>query len=361
MNTFSETTVDSIVKAFQELILPVSGNLKTKVSGPCAPETPVAGAICFTSNPEHLLGLFQSRVSAVGVHPKMASLVKDAPAHIVILTTKNTKLAMTLVNQKFFPMPCLGEPFDSHQRIHSTATISKTAKVAADAIIGPHAVISAGVVIGAGVNIGAQTFIGQNTIIGDHTRLHPLVYIAHNCKIGARCEIKSNSTIGSYGFGFARDDKGLNHHVPHYGGAILEDDIHIGANTTVDGGTFAPSHLGAGTKIDNHCHIGHNATIGKNVIITAGFIMAGSATIGDNCVFGGTVSVNGHISIASNTSIAPLSGVSNNITVPGVYGGYPPMPFKDHLKAQTSLQHLPRMRRAITRIVNHLGLKESES
>jgi UDP-3-O-[3-hydroxymyristoyl] glucosamine N-acyltransferase len=188
-----------------------------------------------------------------------------------------------------------------------------------------------------------------------------LVSISPNCQIGARCEIKSNTAIGSYGFGFARDEQGLNHHVPHYGGVIMGDDVHIGSNCSIDGGTFAPSVIGSGTKIDNQCHVGHNATIGKNVIITAGFIMAGSSTIGDNCVFAGSVCVNGHISIAANCTFAPLTAVSSEITEPGVYGGYPPIPFKEHLKAQASLQNLPKMRRSITRILAHLGLKESES
>ena len=100
----------------------------------------------------------------------------------------------------------------------------------------------------------------------------------------------------------------------------------------IDRGTFDVSLIGAGTKIDNHCHFGHNVRIGKNCLITAGFRSAGSITVGDNCIFGGGTAVNGKVELTNNVTIAPLSGVTNDILEPGAYGGYPPIPFKDFLK-----------------------------
>lgn len=359
MKSLTPVAVEEILKAFPELIQPVSGDTKILVNGPCSQEAPQDKAICFIADAEYLPQLLKSSISALVVHVKVAPLVK-APPHIAVMTSKNTKLAMALVNQKFFKLSFLGLPFDNEAKIHPTAVISKSATVAAGAIVGPNATISEHVTIGRGVQIGAGAFIGPHTSIGADTNIFPLVHIGHSCVIGERCEVKPNSVIGTYGLGYARDEKGLHHRLPHYGGLIFENDVHVGANSCIDAGTYQPTIIGAGTKIDNHCHLAHNSIVGKNCIITAGFIMAGSSSIGDNCVFAGNAAVNGHISICSNCQFAPYSGIASDVTKPGVYGGYPVIPFTDSKRVQTSLQHLPRLRRSMARVLKHLGLSDNQ-
>jgi UDP-3-O-[3-hydroxymyristoyl] glucosamine N-acyltransferase len=355
------TTANAIVTAFAEFIQPVSGDLGTIIDLPCSQENPKTRGICFIGDAKYLSVLLQSPIAALVVHTKMVPAVTAAVASAhsqkVILSTKNPKLAMALVNQKFFALAGKATAFDG-ARIHPTAVIAKSAKVAADAIVAPHAVISEGAIIEHGVFVGAHAFIGTHAKIGARTILHPGAYIGNVCQLGESCEIKSYAVIGSEGFGFSRDEKGLHHHIPHYGGVILGDNVSIGVGTTIDSGTFDPSEIGAGTKIDNQCHLGHNARVGKNVIIVTGFVMAGSVTIGDNCVFGGGVMINGHIKVTSNCQFAPLCGISCDVEKPGVYGGYPPIPVRESLRVQTSIQSLPRIRRQLAHIMKHLGLSD---
>ena len=122
----------------------------------------------------------------------------------------------------------------------------------------------------------------------------------------------------------------------------------------VDRGTFEDTVIGEGTKVDNHCHFAHNTTIGKNCLITAGFIVAGSSSFGDNCIFAGRVSANGHITVCDNVTMGPVSVISKNITEPGMYGGFPPVPYKDFIKNQTSTATLYEMRRNVKKIMKKI-------
>ena len=121
---------------------------------------------------------------------------------------------------------------------------------------------------------------------------------------------------------------------------------------------FDDTVIGEGTKIDNHCHFAHNTTIGKNCLITAGFIVAGSSTFGDNCKFAGRVSANGHISVCDDVTMGPVSVISKNITEPGFYGGFPPLPYKDFIKNQTSSASLFEMRRNINKILRKIDIEK---
>ena len=178
--------------------------------------------------------------------------------------------------------------------------------------------------------------------------------------MGNRCEVKPQSSIGSDGFGYSHDEKGNHYRLPHYGPTIIEDDVHIGANVSLDRGTYDPSFIGMGTKIDNHCHLGHNVKIGRNCLITAGFISAGTVVVGDNCIFGGRASLNGGITITDNCLFGALSGITKDIPKSGKYAGYPAVDFKDSLRVQISMTKLPELRAKVAKIVKHLGLSESE-
>jgi len=355
------TTAETIIKTYPELVQLLDGDLKTEASAPCSQVEPKPKAIVYVAEEKYLEQLIQSPVSLIVVHDKIAVPAKEKNARKkTLLTTKNTYLAMALINARFFSLEFKRKPFITDMKIHPTAVVAPTAQLADGVILGPHAVISDHVKVGARTYIGAHTVIEPHTQLGEDGYIHPHVYIGHSCRLGNRVEIKPHSVIGSDGFGFAKNAKGSHHHIPHYGPVLIEDDVYIGANVNVDRGTFESAIIGEGTKIDNHCHLGHNCKVGKNCIITAGIIVAGSTTIGSNCVFAGRVSVNGHITICDGCSFGPMSGITNDVTEPGVYAGFPIIPFRDSLKSQASMVHLPRIRKNLTRVMKHLGLTESD-
>jgi UDP-3-O-[3-hydroxymyristoyl] glucosamine N-acyltransferase len=226
-----------------------------------------------------------------------------------------------------------------------------SAQVDPSAAIGPYAVIGPDVVIGRHTTIGAHSIVEQGSSIGDETVIHPSVYIGHSVQIGNRCEIYPNTTIGKEGYGYAHDQKGNHYKIPHQGGVVLEDDVHIGANCAIDRGTFGETRIEFGTKIDNQCHIGHNCKIGRNGLLTAHLAMAGSSEVGDNFICGGKTAITGHIKITNNVQLAALSGVGKNIDQPGQYGGNPLLPLQEFIKTKVALTHLTEMRKQVNRLM----------
>jgi UDP-3-O-[3-hydroxymyristoyl] glucosamine N-acyltransferase len=199
-----------------------------------------------------------------------------------------------------------------------------------------------------------------NVKIGERTHIHPLVFIAHSCQVGADCEIKSHSTIGGEGFGFAHDNKGHHHRITHYGRVIIEDRVHIGSGVSIDRGTFDDSRIGSGTKLDNHSHFGHNIRIGQDTILVGGQLYAGSVSIGSNCVFGGRVSIQGHLEICDNVQLMGLTAIGKSIDKPGQYGGLPVQKINDELRTRAVLPFLPKMKRQIARIMKKLEMDNDE-
>ncbi len=351
------STCLDLVEKFPNLLSHRAGDLQTVLEGPCSQTHPRAGALAYCSDPEIIESLLKSPVAAIVTSLKLADRFANAANGKVLFASPNVYLAMAFVNRTFFPVPHLRKPFDG-QRIHPTAVIHPLAKVAETAVLGPHVVIHEGSSVGERSFLGAHTVIEADVRIGVDCFIHPLVYVGHSTRIGDRVEIKPHSTVGSDGFGYAHDEKGGHHRLPHYGELIIEDDVHIGANVNIDRGTYEPAVIGRNTKIDNHGHLGHNVRVGENCLITAGIITAGSAVIGNNCVFAGRASVNGHIEITDNVTVGPLSAVTNNIKTPGMYAGFPVIPFKEFLKVQASLASLPRLRKNVAKVLRQLGLQD---
>lgn len=356
-------SAEQIIEKFPALITHVAGNPKTQAQKPCAQEAPIENGIAFVGDKKTFQLLLKSPVSVIVADAKIfadPNIVQEvAAANKTILQSKNVYLAMALVNQTFFALPFLRKSFDG-KNIHATAVIHPEAEIAASAIISPGVVISAGVKIGARTYVGANTVIENNVSIGEDCFIHSLVTIGHTTRIGHRCEIKPHCVIGSDGYGYAHDEKGNHYKLPHYGELIIEDDVSIGASVNIDRGTYEPAIIGYGTKIDNHCHLGHNIRIGRNNLITAGFIAAGSVKTGDNNIFGGRSSINNKVEICDNVTIGGMTAVTNDITKPGMYAGFPAIDYKLSLRAQASLGSLPRLRRNLSKVMKHLGLSEDK-
>jgi UDP-3-O-[3-hydroxymyristoyl] glucosamine N-acyltransferase len=229
--------------------------------------------------------------------------------------------------------------------ISKDAIISEKAKVAKDVTIYPFAYLSDGVLIGNGTIIYPHVYIGDNTTVGESCVIYPNVTLREGVQIGNRVVIHSGSVIGSDGFGYVFD-QGTYHKIPQVGGVIIEDDVEIGSNVSIDRATTENTVIGRGTKIDNLAQIAHNVKIGKNSVIIAQVAIGGSTEIGDYVTIGGQVGVSDHSRIDSGTMIGAQSGVMGHITK-GVYTGTPVLPHREWLKTRAIIPKLPELHKKI--------------
>lgn len=209
------------------------------------------------------------------------------------------------------------------QGIEHPCCISEGVQVPADAYIGAFAYIGKNVRLGKGVQIYPNVYIGDNVTIGDHTVLYAGVRVYAHCVIGKDCILHAGVVVGSDGFGFEPDAQGVNQKIPQIGNVIIEDDVEIGANTTIDRAMMGSTIIRKNAKIDNLVQIAHNVEIGEGTFCCAQVGIAGSTKIGKHCVLAGQVGVAGHIEIADNCMFGAQSGVPGNVRKPGVYMGYP--------------------------------------
>lgn len=207
--------------------------------------------------------------------------------------------------------------------IEQPCFISEGVSIPDDAYVGAFAYIGKNVRIGKGVQLYPNVFIGENVTIGDNTILYAGVKVYAHCRIGADCILHAGVVIGSDGFGFEPDARGVNQKIPQIGNVIIEDDVEIGANTTIDRAMMGSTIIRKNVKIDNLVQIGHNVEVGESTFLCAQVGIAGSSKIGKHCVLTGQVGVAGHLEIADNCIFGAQSGVAGNIRKPGTYMGSP--------------------------------------
>lgn len=228
--------------------------------------------------------------------------------------------------------------------IHPTAVVDDSCKIANDVWIGPHSVIGRNVYIESGCQIGPGCYIEQNAQIGADTVLIGNVAVMHHCIIGQRVLIHPGAVVGSDGFGQANDN-GRWLKIPQVGRAIINDDVEIGANTTIDRGSIGDTVVEEGVKLDNLIHIAHNVRVGAHTVMAAGTGIAGSTTIGRNCMIGGSVGISGHLTIAENVTLTGRTTVLQSVKEPGgVYSsGTPAEPNRQWHKNYTRFKQLDEM------------------
>lgn len=209
------------------------------------------------------------------------------------------------------------------QGVEQPCFVAEGVQIPTDAYIGAFAYIGKNVRLGKGVQIYPHTYIGDNVVIGDNTVLYAGVRVYYNCRIGQDCILHSGVVIGADGFGFEPDENGVNRKLPQIGAVIIEDDVEIGANTTVDRAMMGNTIVRRNVKIDNLVQVGHNVEVGESTFMCAQAGVAGSTRIGKHCVLAGQVGVAGHIQIADNSVFGAQSGVAGNIRKAGTYMGSP--------------------------------------
>jgi UDP-3-O-[3-hydroxymyristoyl] glucosamine N-acyltransferase len=243
-------------------------------------------------------------------------------------------------------------PEEAHSpSIDSTARIGRGVKLGSNVTLDAYAVIENDAVIGDGVRIGAHCFVGRRVIVGAGSRLFPSVTLYAGAQLGERVTLHSGSRIASDGFGYVFSG-GAHAKIPHVGRCIIENDVEIGANTTIDRGSIDDTVIGAGTKIDNLVQIGHNVKVGKLCLIMSQVGIAGSASIGDGCVLAGQAGLGGHITIGAGAKIGGQAGVFGDVPPGETWSGYPARPHRESLRATGAVFKLAAMIKDLERLLD---------
>ncbi|MES2963413.1 MAG: UDP-3-O-(3-hydroxymyristoyl)glucosamine N-acyltransferase [Bdellovibrionota bacterium] len=347
------------MKRFPEFFIESSGDLERVIDSVTAPEEGRPGAAVFLGTPKALEAGLASKASVLVVGAKQKATAEARRGDRTILVVKSVEWTMAkILNEYFRKTPYRSSTITT---VHPKATVAGDAKLGEGCIVGPGAFIGARVALGKNVYVGANSVIEDGSEIGDDCTIHPLVFIGSETIMGRGCEIHPNTTVAKEGFGYGHDDKGNHTRIPHLGRVVLEDDVHIGGGCSIDRATFGETRIERGAKLDNQIHLAHNCSIGRNSLVTAGFMSAGSTKIGANFMSGGGAVTTGHIEICDNVQIGGFSAVSKSISTPGQYGGNPLQPLQQFLKTKAAMTHLPEMRRQIKLIMKHLGLSDASS
>lgn len=284
----------------------IEGNETAEITKLSKIEEGEPGSISFLANPLYTQYLYTSKATLIIVNKDLV-LTGHVAATLIRVDSAENAFAKLLEMYNQIKLNKTG--------ISKMAFISESAKVGSNIYAGEFAVIGENARIGNNVKIYPQVYIGDNAVIGDNTTLFAGVKIYSDCSVGKNCIIHSGAVIGSDGFRFAPQND--NKKIPQIGNVIIEDDVEIGANCTIDRATLGSTILRKGVKFDNLIHIAHNVEIGENTYIAAHGVVAGSTKIGKNCMFSGMVGVVGHLQVADNTILAANAGLSKSITRPG--------------------------------------------
>jgi UDP-3-O-[3-hydroxymyristoyl] glucosamine N-acyltransferase len=318
-----------------------------------------SGSVTFLANPKYERHLATTQATAVLISRKLDPKKIEGRASLVFILVDDPYVAFLRILKRLTPTI---EHF--HAGIHPTAVISESAILGKKVFLGEHAVVGEHAVIGDDTKIGAGCCIGNFTRIGSSCMLYPNVVVYHQCTIGNSVILHAGAVIGSDGFGFAPKADGTYEKIPQLGIVVIDDDVEIGANTTIDRATMGDTHIHRGVKIDNLVQIAHNVIIGENTVIAAQTGISGSTKIGKNCMLAGQVGIAGHIEIADRTIIMAQSGIHTTIKDPGKsYFGYPADDARKAQRVYIAMKMLPDMVRefsALQKKVEALELQLKE-
>jgi UDP-3-O-[3-hydroxymyristoyl] glucosamine N-acyltransferase len=320
------------------------GDPSLQITGAASLAEATPGEVSFFANRKYIGLLRKTRASAVFVPADFAE-----PMPVAQIRVPNPTKAFEQVILQFAP-----KPITFAAGVHSSAVVDPSARLGKRVSIQPHAVIEAGTKIGDDTIIGAGSYIGHETTIGSACLIYPLVTVRERSRIGSRVIIHSGAVIGADGFGFETVD-GRQQKIQQLGIVQIDDDVEIGANTTVDRARFGRTWVQEGVKIDNLVQIAHNVVIGKNSVIVAQTGISGSTRVGERVMMGGQVGIAGHLEISEGTMIAAQSGVSKSLPG-GVWFGYPAVPLPEAKQQIAWVHRLGKLFARVKEIEKKLGL-----
>ncbi|WP_418495584.1 UDP-3-O-(3-hydroxymyristoyl)glucosamine N-acyltransferase [Coprobacter sp.] len=318
----------------------IIGDNQVKVNNLSKIEEGKPGTLTFLANPKYTHHIYTTQASIVLVNRNFepeqkikATLIKVDDAYSCLAQLLN------LVNQ--------ARP--EKKGIDKDTCIAASATISQSVYIGAFAYVSENVKVGENVKIYPQVYIGDNVTIGDNTILYPGVKIYHDCVIGKNCIIHAGAVIGADGFGFAPHN-GTYIKIAQIGNVIIEDQVEIGANTTIDRATMGSTIVRKGAKLDNLIQVAHNVEIGENTVMAAQVGVAGSTKIGSHCMVGGQVGFAGHITIGDRVNIGAQSGIPNHVSSDASILGYPAVPAREFARSTVMIKKLPELNQTVKQL-----------
>jgi UDP-3-O-[3-hydroxymyristoyl] glucosamine N-acyltransferase len=312
----------------------VVGDPDVTVSGLAKIEEGTPGTLSFLSNPKYEEHIYNTGASVCIVNNTFQP-AKELPETLTLVKVEDAYACFAKLLEVYNQMR------QKQAKIEQPSFISQKAQVGEGIYLGAFAYIADGAKIGNNVKIYPNVYIGDNVTVGDDTILHPGVRIYADCVIGARCILHAGTVIGSDGFGYAPNEAGVFSRVPQIGNVILEDDVEIGANSTVDCATLGSTVIRKGVKIDNLVHLAHNVEVGDHSAIAAQVGVAGSAKIGKHVMIGGQAGISGHLHIADGTKIVAQSGIPSTVKKAETLMGSPGIPIDEFKKSYFGFRKLP--------------------
>ncbi len=318
----------------------IEGNAETSVHSFGKIEEAGSGQLTFLANPKYEEYLYVTNASLIIVNE--AQELKESITATLIRVPDAYSAFATLLEK--YQQIQTQQPIG----IQQPSYIDATAKIGDGVFIGAFAYIGENVIVGNGAKIFPGVYLGRNSIVGEYSTIHPGVKIYHECVVGNNVTIHAGSVIGGDGFGFAPQPDGTFKKVPQIGNVVVENNVEIGANTTIDRGTIGSTLIKAGAKLDNLLQIAHNVEVGNNSVIAAQAGISGSTKVGNNVMIGGQVGIVGHLQIADGSKINAQSGVSKSIKTPNTaVTGSPAYDYTAALRSQALARKLPELEKRI--------------
>jgi len=318
------------------------GDPDVKITGLAGIKEARPGELTFLANTRYQEFLNTTQASAV-----IVGLEVTAP-HIPLIRVKDPYLAYQRAAEGFYVVS-----YSVAKGIHPATIVAESARIG-QASIGPYVVIEEEAEVGDEAILYPFVYIGRRAKVGNKTVLYPNVSIREECEIGKCCILHCGVVIGSDGFGFATDPKGIHRKIPQVGQVILGDDVEIGANTTVDRAALGVTVIKSGTKIDNLVQVGHNVVIGENCLLAGQVGISGSTEIGDRVVIGGQAGLAGHIQVGGRAIIGAQAGVTKSVPPDAAVSGYPARPHSEAKRREAAVLRLPEALRRIAELERRL-------
>ena len=322
-----------------------------EVTGAAGLDEAEAGHVTFLANPRYTPRVQTTRASAV----YLAEGVEHGREDVAPLFARDPYLAYTRALRLFSPEP------EFEPGVHPSAVIAPTAQLGVGVAVGACSVIGRGAVIGDGVRIHPNVTVYDDVSIGDGSVIHSGVALREGTVVGARVRIHNNSVIGSDGFGYAKDEEGRWLKIPQTGRVVIEDDVEIGAGTTIDCASVGETRIARGAKIDNLVQIGHSCTVGEDSLLCAQVGLAGSSRIGRRVILAGQVGVAGHLEIGDDVVLTAKSATSHNVPAGKVLSGIPAFDNREWLRSTAAFRRLGEMQRTVRTLEARLAALEKGS
>lgn len=312
----------------------IEGNENVEVYKLSKIEEGEEGSLTFLSNPKYIHYIYETKATIAIVNK---DFVPEKQLETTLIKVEDAYKAFSTLLE-FYNQVKLNK-----SGIEEYTVISKTATIGENLYLGSFSTIGNNVIIGNNVKIYPNVTIGENVSIGNNTTIFSGVNIYSETTIGSDCVIHAGAIIGSDGFGFAPSEEGIYSKVPQIGNVVIEDNVDIGAATTIDRATLGSTIIRKGVKLDNQIQIAHNVEIGKNTVIAAQTGIAGSTKIGENCMIGGQVGIVGHLTIGNNVKVQAQTGIAKNVKDNEVIQGTPAFGYSDFNKSYVYFKKLPEL------------------